>query len=443
MKTSNKIGFYAQDRDMLKGMLVVNSLRGAHSTGIAGVCSRRESDKEAMGLVKAVQSPYYLFDHHKTDEFFRRFLSDYDTIIGHGRYATRGEINADNAHPFEEGHITLVHNGGISNFYQLRDTNLDKEVEVDSHLVARLIERNGWEETLPKLRGAYALVWYDSRDGSLHFARNKERPMVIAKLEKKDTIIYASEAATLEWAASRYGYKIESLSETHPFTHYEFPKGSIDFTEKVYKEVFTVAATGGIPFGDDKTLTRKERRRLAAQQKHQGNKNPTYLIGAEVEMEVLDTFAIKKDAVGGLDRVLVKCESEFYPDVEFRFTIDAEEEEEYIRADSIVGVIKAVMGANAQETINKVPWVAWVVDHNTVKEDSFVMIDHFMDGPIRIPRYKAVEMISKGCDWCEKPIPAHKINHLNHMMLYDNDMDDCIICETCVRNYSEMPNWMN
>src|SRR5690606_33897937 len=142
----------------------------------------------------------------------------------------------------------------------------------------------------------------------------------------------------------------------------EFPKGSIDFTEKVYKEVFTVKATGGIPFGDDKTLTKKERRRLAAQQKQQGNKNPPNIIGAEVELEVLDTFVIKKDAVGGLDRILVKCECEFYPDVEFRFTIDAEDEEGYIEADKVVGVVKAVVGANAQETINKVPWVAWVME---------------------------------------------------------------------------------
>lgn len=445
IKTADKLGFYAQDRDMIKGMLVVNSLRGAHSTGLAGVCSRRENEKEDVGLIKAINSPYYLFDWPKADEFFRRVMSSYDVLIGHGRYATRGAINADNAHPFEEGHITLVHNGGITNFYQLKDNTLDKDVEVDSHLVARLIERDGWETTLPKLRGAYALVWYDSRDGSLHFARNKDRPMSIAKLGKRDVIIYASESATLNWAADRYGFTIESMFNTEPFTHYVFEKGSIDWVETKYKEVFTVPATGWDGCGEKtKTLSKKERRRLAAIERNKSKTNPLLSggiqLGEEVELSILDTVPINHSTMYDLNRVLVKCECIKYPNIEFKFTIDGEEENKYIEADKIIAQVKNVYSSDNQDTINKVPWIAWVGDPIAVKDDSFLSIEHFIEGPIRYPKYRLLEMISCGCGWCSTPIPEEYINKVDKLMVYDDGETDSVICESCTKNYYDMPN---
>lgn len=466
LRTAEKYGFYALERDIIKGMLVVNSLRGAHSTGLAGVDSRDNIDRDKVSIVKAVQSPYYLFDWPRTDEFFSRMLSDFDTIIGHGRYATRGAINADNAHPFEENHITLVHNGGITNFYQLRDSNLDKTVEVDSHLVARLIERDGWEKTLPRLRGAYALVWYDSRDGSMHMARNKERPMVVGKMKKKETILFASEEATILWASNRYDFDLEWTLETEPFNHYHFEQGSIVPVVTTYKEVFTVPATTSThtttTIGKDtqtnNRLSKRERRRLAAKLREEARKKSGNVKGVDespqtkemfdsvdliqgelITAEILDTIGMSEQlhVAADLRRVLVKAESAKTPNVEFRFTISEDEEHDYLLADNITGIVSKIHPADRNNTINHVDWIVWLTATtcNKEEEDNFVKIDHDTDGEIRIAKYRLLEMSKAGCAWCGNKIPESSLDQPENLLVTQMNEGEKIACESCTHSY--------
>ncbi len=90
--------------------------------------------------------------------------------IGHTRWATHGGVTEMNAHPhFDCKHrITLVHNGIIENYAELR-RRLGKKhkfrSETDTEIVAHLLESHyagdplkAMQETVAELRGSYAIV---------------------------------------------------------------------------------------------------------------------------------------------------------------------------------------------------------------------------------------------------------------------------------------------
>src|SRR5687767_5870571 len=116
-----------KDIDVFRQLLIVSALRGWHSTGTA-IIGREEYKKPMEGIVdKEVGDPYVFF--RGTD--FEKNVKEYKSkkaILGHCRYATKGEINRDNAHPFivnptgEEGRaIVGVHNGTVWGDFDYKD----------------------------------------------------------------------------------------------------------------------------------------------------------------------------------------------------------------------------------------------------------------------------------------------------------------------------------
>ncbi len=95
---------------------------------------------------------------------FRR-LSILD-LSDHGRQPMR----------FGGGRYTLTFNGEIYNFRELRET-LGSEVQLgstgDTAVLGTLLERDGVEKTLPRLRGMFAIAWRDEADGSVVVARDQ------------------------------------------------------------------------------------------------------------------------------------------------------------------------------------------------------------------------------------------------------------------------------
>jgi len=112
--------------------------------------------------------------------------------IGHTRWATHGGPSERNAHPHTAGRVTLVHNGIIENFAELKaeltaagrvfESETDTEVIaqlVDHYLATGLAPLAAFKAALDRLTGAYALaVLIEGEDNFIMGAR-RGSPLVV------------------------------------------------------------------------------------------------------------------------------------------------------------------------------------------------------------------------------------------------------------------------
>lgn len=111
-------------------------------------------------------------------------------LIGHTRFPTRGKKVLENVHPHMHGHIVGVHNG---TFKQVNGKWLYGSDRSDSSSIFEDIATRGIDEAIKNCEGAYVLVWVDSKEGTLNFIRNNERPLWFARTKNEGTMYWASE----------------------------------------------------------------------------------------------------------------------------------------------------------------------------------------------------------------------------------------------------------
>lgn len=182
-------------KDLIQQMLLVDVLRGYDATGVF------KAKGKNVDWRKAAVPSWEFRDLKGVPEFFNG-LGDMPFIVGHNRWATRGEKTNKNAHPFEEGKVTLVHNGTLNSVWQLPD---HAKFDVDSNLIAHAINKIGVDETYKKAGGAMALVWYNTKEQQLYMIRNTERPLWLMNLPKEQITLFGSEIGLLRWIAMRNG----------------------------------------------------------------------------------------------------------------------------------------------------------------------------------------------------------------------------------------------
>lgn len=178
-----------------KELLVLDQLRGDHSTGAAFVDLKGDIE-----VVKVIGGATDLLSNTK---FSKRIVGASAAIIGHNRYATVGKHTKSNAHPFEFSNIVGAHNGTLRDY---KDLEGHGDYGTDSETLYHHASIHGMEDALLSVTGAVALTWYDKEEHTINFARNQDRPLFIAYIgspEKVTSLAWASEKWMLHVALSR------------------------------------------------------------------------------------------------------------------------------------------------------------------------------------------------------------------------------------------------
>jgi len=163
----------------LIGALEALEYRGYDSAGIAYIENGNVKISKEVGKIKNLKE---IVD-----------MNTNSTIgIGHTRWATHGGVTKDNAHPHKIGKITLVHNGIIENYVDIKKAIEKKgykyKSETDTEIAAALLnslyeENNDMVKTLHEaskiIRGSYAfVVLVDGLDEI--YATRCASPMIVA-----------------------------------------------------------------------------------------------------------------------------------------------------------------------------------------------------------------------------------------------------------------------
>ncbi len=117
------------------------------------------------------------------------------TGIGHTRWATHGEPNVTNAHPHQsaDGRFTIVHNGVIENYEQIRTEYLPEvefvsgtDTEIIVELISALAEEGrtteaAFKEALDLLHGSYALGLLDKEAADVIYVAKNKSPLLLGR----------------------------------------------------------------------------------------------------------------------------------------------------------------------------------------------------------------------------------------------------------------------
>lgn len=113
--------------------------------------------------------------------------------IGHTRWATHGVPNYENAHPHQStsGRFTLVHNGVIENYEQLKNeflSGITFKSDTDTEVIVELIEHfsnegltteDAFNKVLSLLHGSYALGLLDEQDADTIYVAKNKSPLLV------------------------------------------------------------------------------------------------------------------------------------------------------------------------------------------------------------------------------------------------------------------------
>ena len=196
------VGYVGKSKCVPKIISGLESLeyRGYDSAGIAYVTNESIKIKKEQGRIKVLKDSLNM-----NEESYMG--------IGHTRWATHGKPCKVNSHPHQVGDITIVHNGIIENYEELKN-NLKEykfKSETDSEVVAALIDKLYHEDkdmikVLSKLKdyliGSYALGILVNGDDNIYAIR-KDSPLIIG-ISEDGNFIASDVPAILEYTNMYY-----------------------------------------------------------------------------------------------------------------------------------------------------------------------------------------------------------------------------------------------
>ena len=229
----------------LIGALEALEYRGYDSAGIAYIKKGNIEIKKEKGKIKNLKNTLDM---------------DVDAYIGigHTRWATHGEANKINAHPHKNGKVTLVHNGIIENYIEIKEDLKNKgykftsetDTEVAAALLDELYSKNkdmvkSLHEASKIIRGSYAFVILVDGDDSVYASRCAS-PMIAAFGD--DGFYVASDVPAILAYTNKYmlldDYDIVKLSKDK-IEIYDKDLNRINKEIKVFEGSMDAATKGG------------------------------------------------------------------------------------------------------------------------------------------------------------------------------------------------------
>lgn len=224
------LGFHNAYEEIINGLKLLE-YRGYDSVGLA-LCNNNKID-----IYKKAGRTDDLKEVLKDKTF------DATCGIGHTRWATHGKVNDQNAHPFQVGKVTLVHNGIIENYkeltlkYQLNDLSSATDSEVVASLMNHFYEGDPLK-TIQKvtelLQGTYALVILFEDHPNTIYATRHISPLVFSK--ENDAFMISSETLPLSMFTEKYcvledGYILEDTKDGLKVYDHSLQETSIKYEE--------------------------------------------------------------------------------------------------------------------------------------------------------------------------------------------------------------------
>jgi glucosamine--fructose-6-phosphate aminotransferase (isomerizing) len=158
--------------------------RGYDSAGVAVLKDGRTDMRRAVGKLGNL------------DKLLREKPLSGTVGIGHTRWATHGRPSEENAHPHEVDGVTVVHNGIIENYLELkqrlasagRKFKSETDTEIMAHLVATHIGKglgfvDAVRAALAEVRGAYAFVVLYEKEPTKIVTAKSASPIVLGVSE--------------------------------------------------------------------------------------------------------------------------------------------------------------------------------------------------------------------------------------------------------------------
>lgn len=199
------IASYAGDKNVIKTIMTgLKSLeyRGYDSSGIAYMKNGKINIIKKEGPIKNLDK---ILDYD----------DDANIGISHTRWATHGGATDINAHPHRQGRITLVHNGIIENYNELREGLIEKgyvfNTETDTEVAAGIIddlynEEGDMLKALNKatyvLKGSYAFNIINDDYPDTIFGIRKDSPLIVGTSNEGN--ILASDIPAIIHVTNKY-----------------------------------------------------------------------------------------------------------------------------------------------------------------------------------------------------------------------------------------------
>ena len=196
------VGFCGKNKSIKNIVKILKNLeyRGYDSSGVTFF------DGENLKTIKAVGNISKL--ENKIDDEIQTTCA-----IAHTRWATHGKPNEQNAHPHSSvnGVWSLVHNGIIENFDELKEGLLHKpKSETDTAVIPCLLEEKnaqtiqGFIGVCERLKGSYALVAMRSdMKNTLFIAKNKS-PLYVSQNNNGEILIASDPICFAGFSGSYY-----------------------------------------------------------------------------------------------------------------------------------------------------------------------------------------------------------------------------------------------